>query len=90
MLKIGDFSKLSRISIRMLRYYDDCGLLKPEKVDSFTGYRYYKESQHVTWRTMISLFSVLPYGTATLLLRGNLRIARVRRNVYQGEKKGVE
>ena len=29
MLKIGDFSKLSRVSIRMLRHYDDIGLLKP-------------------------------------------------------------
>ena len=45
MLKIGDFSKLSRISIRMLRHYDEIGLLKPEKVDVFTGYRYYDESQ---------------------------------------------
>lgn len=42
---IGDFSKLSRISIRMLRHYDEIGLLKPEKVDVFTGYRYYDESQ---------------------------------------------
>lgn len=45
MIKIGDFSKLSRISIRMLRHYDEYGLLKPEVVDTFTGYRYYKESQ---------------------------------------------
>lgn len=45
MLKIGDFSKLSRISIRMLRHYDEIGLLKPQKVDNFTGYRYYDESQ---------------------------------------------
>ena len=45
MLKIGDFSKLSRISIRMLRHYDEIGLLKPGKVDAFTGYRYYEESQ---------------------------------------------
>lgn len=45
MLKIGDFSKLSRISIRMLRHYDDIGLLVPNEVDSFTGYRYYLESQ---------------------------------------------
>ena len=29
MLKIGLFSKLSRVSIRMLRYYDEIGLLHP-------------------------------------------------------------
>ncbi len=33
MLKIGDFSKLSRISIRMLRYYEKHNLLKPCHVD---------------------------------------------------------
>lgn len=33
MLKIGDFSKLSRISIRMLRHYDELGLLVPKSTD---------------------------------------------------------
>ncbi len=45
MLRIGDFSKLSRISIRMLRHYDEIGILHPKSVDDFTGYRYYSESQ---------------------------------------------
>lgn len=45
MLKIGDFSKLSRVSIRMLRHYDEIGLLKPSDVDPSTGYRYYSEKQ---------------------------------------------
>lgn len=45
MLKIGDFSKLSRISIRMLRHYDQMGLLMPETIDPFTKYRYYSEGQ---------------------------------------------
>ena len=45
MIKIGDFSKLSRVSIRMLRHYDDMGLLKPETVDDFTSYRYYSPAQ---------------------------------------------
>ena len=45
MLKIGDFSKLSRISIRMLRHYDEIGLLIPQNIDDFNGYRYYTEDQ---------------------------------------------
>ena len=45
MLKIGEFSKLSRISVRMLRHYDEIGLLKPAQVDPFTDYRYYREDQ---------------------------------------------
>ena len=40
MLKIGDFSKLSMISVRMLRHYDENGLLVPVEVDRFSGYRY--------------------------------------------------
>ncbi len=45
MLRIGDFSKLSRISIRMLRHYDEIGLLVPKSIDNFTSYRYYGEDQ---------------------------------------------
>jgi len=45
MLKIGEFSKLSRVSVRMLRHYDDIGLLRPVEIDRFTGYRYYSAEQ---------------------------------------------
>jgi len=45
MLKIGDFSRLSRVSVKALRYYDEIGLLKPVEVDRFTGYRYYSADQ---------------------------------------------
>ena len=45
MLKSGEFSKLSRVSIRALRRYDEAGLLTPVSTDPFTGYRYYSERQ---------------------------------------------
>lgn len=45
MIRIGDFSKLSRISIRMLRHYNELGLLIPDHIDDFTGYRYYSAAQ---------------------------------------------
>ena len=45
MLKIGEFSKLSRVSVRMLRHYDQKGLLTPSEIDPMTGYRYYSENQ---------------------------------------------
>ena len=45
MLKIGDFSRLSRVTVKALRYYDEIGLLKPVEVDRFTGYRYYSVDQ---------------------------------------------
>ena len=44
MLTIGDFSRLSRITPRMLRHYDALGLLRPEEVGD-NGYRYYRQEQ---------------------------------------------
>ena len=41
MFRIGDFSNLSQVSIKALRFYDEVGLLKPTFVDGATGYRYY-------------------------------------------------
>ncbi|MEL7035766.1 MAG: MerR family transcriptional regulator [Cyanobacteria bacterium J06592_8] len=45
MLKIGDFSKLSQVSVKALRLYDQMGLLKPAHVDDQNGYRYYSAEQ---------------------------------------------
>lgn len=45
MFKIGEFSKLTQVSIRMLRYYDETGLLKPAEIDKFTNYRLYAVNQ---------------------------------------------
>ena len=42
---IGEIGKLFHINIRTLRYYDAAGLLKPEKTDPVTGYRYYSTKQ---------------------------------------------
>ncbi len=43
--KIGDFARLNRVTVKTLRHYDSLGLLRPEKIDSFTGYRYYSATQ---------------------------------------------
>ncbi len=45
LLGIGEFSRLSQLSVRMLRYYDRHGLLEPAVVDSDTGYRFYSAGQ---------------------------------------------
>ncbi len=45
MLTIGEFSRLSRVSAKALRYYDQIGLLKPGYVSPETGYRYYEVGQ---------------------------------------------
>lgn len=41
MYKIGEFSKITNLSVKTLRYYNEIGLLLPEEVDIYTGYRYY-------------------------------------------------
>ncbi|MBQ0149604.1 MAG: MerR family DNA-binding transcriptional regulator [Bacteroidales bacterium] len=43
--KTGEFSKLARVTVRTLRHYEDLGLLKPDIVDRWTGYRYYSPGQ---------------------------------------------
>ncbi len=45
MFKIGEFSKITQVSIRMLRFYDENKLLIPEKIDADTGYRLYSGKQ---------------------------------------------
>ena len=42
--KIGEFSIISRISIKTLRYYHEYGLLEPAYIDDESGYRYYDQS----------------------------------------------
>jgi DNA-binding transcriptional MerR regulator len=45
MLKIGEFSRLSQVTVKTLHHYDDIGLLKPSQIDKFTSYRYYALDQ---------------------------------------------
>lgn len=45
MLKIGEFSKLSHLTVKALRFYEKEGLLLPESIDEWTGYRFYETSQ---------------------------------------------
>ena len=58
MLKIGEFSKLSHLTIKALRFYEKEGLLIPDEVDSQTGYRFYKTSQ-LTKAAMIQSYRQL-------------------------------
>ncbi|HET9077026.1 MAG TPA: MerR family transcriptional regulator [Acidimicrobiales bacterium] len=44
-LSIGDFSRMTHLSVKALRHYHDIGLLEPAHVDRFSGYRYYDTGQ---------------------------------------------
>ncbi len=45
LLRIGEFSRLSRVTVKTLHHYDEIGLLKPSQIDRFTSYRYYTLDQ---------------------------------------------
>ena len=45
MLKIGEFSKLSHLTVKALRFYEKEGLLIPKSIDEWSGYRFYETSQ---------------------------------------------
>lgn len=55
MFKIGEFSKLGQVSTRMLRHYDKLGLLVPDQIDEWTGYRYYTIQQLPRLHRIIAL-----------------------------------
>jgi DNA-binding transcriptional MerR regulator len=86
MFKIGEFSRLSRVSVRMLRHYDQLGLLTPSQTDRFTGYRYYSAEQLPRLNRIIALrdlgFSleqiagILDEDLSTGQLLGMLRLKR--------------
>lgn len=55
MYKIGEFSKMSKTTIKTLRYYEKEGLIQPIFIDQNTSYRYYESSQLVDISKIISL-----------------------------------
>jgi predicted transcriptional regulator YdeE len=85
-LKIGDFAKLARVSVKTLRHYDKLGLLRPAWVDRWTSYRYYTLAQLPRLNRILALkdlgFSLeevqllLGEGLPPAELRGMLRLKR--------------
>ncbi|HKU15136.1 MAG TPA: MerR family transcriptional regulator [Steroidobacteraceae bacterium] len=53
MLKIGEFARLAKVSIKQLRHYDELGLLPARAVDRSTGYRYYDVAQLATLNRLL-------------------------------------
>src|SRR5260370_29425852 len=55
MFSIGEFARHGRISVRMLRHYDEIGLLQPAHVDPNTAYRFYAARQLSDLNRVIAL-----------------------------------
>lgn len=54
-MKIGEFARINQVSTKMLRHYDDIGLLKPQSVSNETGYRSYTLDQSNILQWIITL-----------------------------------
>lgn len=79
MLKIGDFSKLSQVPVKTLRYYDEIGLFSPARVDQFTGYRQYTFDQLSRLNRILALKDLgFSLEQITRLLDGGLSPAQMR------------
>lgn len=97
MFKIGEFSRLGLVSVKALRYYDELGLLKPARVDEFTGYRYYSANQLMRLNRILAMKDMgLSLEQIALLLdqeptpeqiRGMLRLkqAELRQQLRDGQ-----
>ena len=46
MLSIGEFSQVTRLTVKTIRYYQEIGILQPVRIDSVTGYRYYNQESY--------------------------------------------
>jgi len=76
MYSIGQFSAISQLSKKMLRFYDEKGLLKPAKVDWETGYRYYDDA------------SVLVAQQIVILKQCGLSLDEIKRMLDSGDREG--
>lgn len=78
MFKIGEFSQMAQISTRMLRHYDKLGLLQPDIVDRFTGYRYYTLDQIPRLHRILALKDLgFSLQEVAELLHDNLSVAEM-------------
>ncbi|WP_406280384.1 MerR family transcriptional regulator [Nocardia sp. NBC_00881] len=77
LITIGVLARASGLTASALRFYDDCGLLIPARVDPITGYRYYREAQRERAALIRQLRAIdLPLETIARILSGAPAVAR--------------
>ena len=77
-MQIGDFSKLSFVTVKTLRYYDEIGLFKPARVDELTGYRYYLASQLPRLNRIVALKNMgLSLEEVARLLKDDVSVSSI-------------
>lgn len=99
MLKISEFSQVARVTVKALHLYDRLGLLKPARVDTWTGYRFYTLQQLPRLNRILVLKelgfsleeirSLLAEDPPPAEMRGMLRLKRaeLERQVAEGRER---
>jgi DNA-binding transcriptional MerR regulator len=79
MFRIGDFARICQVTAKTLRYYDEIGLLEPNHIDPFTGYRYYTLGQLPRLNRILALKDLgLSLDEITLILNEDLTPEEIR------------
>ena len=85
-MQIGEFARICNTKISVLRHYDKEGLLEPDYVDNFTGYRYYSKEQISVFNRITALkkasFSLSEIKEVLVLNKSNehiLSLFRIKR-----------
>lgn len=90
MFRIGEFSKIAQVSSRLLRYYDEIGLLRPSHIDRWTNYRYYTADQLLRLNRILALKELgLSLDEIQQLLEDDVGTAQIR-DLYQTRKEQIE
>jgi DNA-binding transcriptional MerR regulator len=88
-LSIGSFSRVSGLTVKALRHYDEIGLLEPARVDESTGYRYYGLEQARTAEAIRRLRALeLPLDEIRELLGADEPVVRERLAVHRARLEG--
>lgn len=87
MYKIGDFSKMSKVTIKALRFYEKLGLLVPSYINESNGYRYYESSQLMDISKIVSLKQIgLSIEEIKKVINGEINIE----DVLNSKKKEIQ
>ncbi|MEQ8674839.1 MAG: MerR family transcriptional regulator [Aggregatilineales bacterium] len=79
MLSIGQFAQIGQVTIKLLRYYDRIGLLKPVSINDETGYRYYVIEQLADLNRIIALKNLgLSLKEIRAMLHDNVSLPEMR------------
>lgn len=98
MLKIGEFSRLSQVTVKTLHHYDELGLIKPSHIDPVNNYRFYEVEQLPRIHRIIALkelglsleqiSTMLDEEMPTDQIRGMLRLkqAEIQQEMHEAQR----